>query len=128
LEARTLIGLAVYVVLGVCGDLLLSRGMRQMDGGLRGWSLAEGGRFFRHIFTTPAVVGGVACLALNFAALLALLTWVDVSVVGPSRAATYLLLALSARWFLGERVTPRRWLGVTLISIGVTMTVLSEGG
>src|SRR5687767_5827324 len=127
MEWRTLVCLVVYVGFGVCGDLLLSRGMRRMPS-FTGWSGSEASRFFRHVFSTPDVLGGIACLALNFAALLTLLSWADISLVGPSRAASYLILALVARWLLHERVTWQRWAGVTLITLGVALTLASEGG
>jgi drug/metabolite transporter (DMT)-like permease len=123
---RTIIGVVLYVALGVMGDVLLSRGMKRMPA-FRGWRLSEAGRFFRHIGATREVLAGIGCLALNFATLLLLLTWADLSVVGPSRAASYLLLTLLASRVLHERVTTQRWIGVALISVGVTLTLLTSG-
>jgi drug/metabolite transporter (DMT)-like permease len=117
----TITGVAIYVGLAVCGDILLSRGMKRMDRG--GGAL----QFMRHVFSTPDVLWGIGCLALNFAALLVLLSWADISLIGPSRAASYLLLTLLAREVLHEKVTRRRWVGVTLITVGVTLTLLTSG-
>lgn len=125
LDFKTIGCVAFYVSLGVAGDLLLSRGMRCMPP-FSGLKLSEIFRFLRYIATTPMVLGGVGCLALNFASLLAMLTWADISVVGPSRALSYLLLTLLARTVLGEQVSPRRWLGVWLVSAGVLMVLLTS--
>lgn len=125
LDWKTIACVAFYVSLGVAGDLLLSRGMRRMPP-FAGLKLSEMRRFLRYIGTTPLVLGGVGCLALNFASLLGLLTWADISVVGPSRALSYLLLTLLARTVLGEEVSPRRWLGVWLVSAGVLMVLLTS--
>ena len=121
----TIIGVAAYVGFAVAGDLLLARGMRKM-GPFQGWKAAELLRFFGHVATTPEVLGGIACLALNFVVLLGLLTWADISLVGPSRAASYLFLTLLARWFLKEMVSPRRWAGVTLVSVGVFFVLMTS--
>ncbi len=121
---KTIGGVAFYVLLGVAGDLLLSRGMRRMPP-FTGFKASEILRFLAHIWTTPAVIGGVTCLALNFSMLLALLTWADISLVAPSRALSYLVLTLLARWWLGEEVSRRRWMGVWLVSAGVLLVLLS---
>lgn len=125
LDLKTILCVGFYVSLGVAGDLLLSRGMRRMPP-FSGFKLSEIFRFLRYIGTTPLVLGGIGCLALNFASLLGLLTWADISVVGPSRALSYLLLTLLARSLLGEKVSAKRWLGVWLVSAGVLMVLLTS--
>ena len=121
----TVAAVMAYVGLAVAGDLLLARGMRRM-GRFQGWRPSELLRFFRHIGTTPEVLGGIGCLALNFLVLLGLLTWADISLVGPSRAASYLFLTLLARWFLKEEVSPRRWAGVSMVSVGVLLVLMTS--
>jgi drug/metabolite transporter (DMT)-like permease len=125
IDGKTLAGILLYVSVGIAGDVLLSRGMRRMPRGAE----RKGSRvlaFFRYIGTTPVVIAGIACLALSFGTLLALLSWEDVSLIVPSRAMTYLFLTLMARWILHERIPPRRWVGVSLVSVGV-MLVLASG-
>jgi drug/metabolite transporter (DMT)-like permease len=59
--------------------------------------------------------------ALAFFSLLAVLSIENVSFVVPVTALNYAAGALGGKFFLGERVTRRRWAGVLLVCIGVTL-------
>src|SRR5688572_29208240 len=116
-DLQTLAGVLVYLALGLAGDLTLKHGMQQLPP-IEGLGPGEWLRLARHVFTTPAVGIGVGLLAANFTMFLAVLSRADVSVVGPARALSYVLLALLARWVLHESVPPLRWAGVLLITAG----------
>lgn len=127
-DLKTIAVILGYVVLGLVGDLLLSRGMRRMPGVKGGGSkVGRFFRFFRYIGTTPVVVAGIACLAANFAMLLALLSFADVSLVVPSRACAYLFLTMLASCVLKEKVPPQRWAGTVLVTAGVALVLLTSG-
>jgi uncharacterized membrane protein len=49
------------------------------------------------------------------------LSWADYSYVMPAGAFGYALLTLLAVVFLHENVSPRRWVGVVLICVGVLL-------
>jgi uncharacterized membrane protein len=49
------------------------------------------------------------------------LSWADYSYVMPAGAFGYALLTLLAVIFLHESVSPRRWVGVVLICLGVLL-------
>jgi uncharacterized membrane protein len=49
------------------------------------------------------------------------LSWADYSYVMPAGAFGYALLTLLAVVFLHESVSPRRWIGVALICLGVLL-------
>ena len=68
----------------------------------------------------------VAMMALAFFSLLAVLSIENVSFVVPVTALNYAAGALGGKFFLGERVTPRRWAGVLLVCIGVTLVWLGK--
>ena len=123
---KLLLAVAVYLALGIGGDLLLKHGMGQMPA-LRGFTPAEVARMLRYVFSTPQVGLGVALLTMNFLMLLAVLSSADLSVVGPARAISYLFVTLMAYLVLGENVTPLRWLGVLLITAGVGMILTTSG-
>jgi drug/metabolite transporter (DMT)-like permease len=76
------------------------------------------------ILRNPLVLGGLACLALSFFALLALLSIANVSFAVPATAIGYLLETLLAKYVLKEHVHWRRWLGATLVAGGVLMLSL----
>jgi uncharacterized membrane protein len=49
------------------------------------------------------------------------LSWADYSYVMPAGAFGYALLTFFAVVFLHEAVSPRRWVGVVLICVGVLL-------
>jgi drug/metabolite transporter (DMT)-like permease len=64
---------------------------------------------------------GVLLMTVAFFALLAMLSWENVSFVIPVTALSYVAGALGGKFLLGERVTPMRWLGVLLVCLGVAL-------
>ena len=64
---------------------------------------------------------GFGLMTLSFFALLAMLSWEDVSFVVPATALSYAVGAFGAKFFLGERVNTARWVGVALVCIGVAL-------
>jgi drug/metabolite transporter (DMT)-like permease len=117
--------MVVYVLLGALGNVLLSHGMRQMPP-VTGFNTSEVVRFFRYLFTTPSVVAAVACMAADFVIVLLALSWADMSVVIPATAGDYLLTAALARWALHEQIPAARWLGVSLVTLGVIMCLATS--
>lgn len=69
---------------------------------------------------------GVGLMAAAFFSLLALLSMENVSLVVPVTALSYGAGALGGKFFLGEQVTPRRWAGILLVCIGVTLVIMSR--
>ncbi len=67
----------------------------------------------------PWIVGGIGLLILFFASYLTALSWADLTYVLPATAISYILMAALGKIFLHENVTPSRWLGVALITVGV---------
>jgi drug/metabolite transporter (DMT)-like permease len=55
---------------------------------------------------------GVLIVALRHAPL---------GMVVPLLASTNVTVALAGAWLFGERITPRRWAGVLLITVGVAL-------
>ncbi|MGA2390367.1 MAG: EamA family transporter [Candidatus Sulfotelmatobacter sp.] len=66
---------------------------------------------------------GVALMAIAFFSLLAALSVQNVSFVVPVTALSYAAGALGAKFFLGEKVTSRRWVGVLLVCFGVALVI-----
>jgi drug/metabolite transporter (DMT)-like permease len=69
---------------------------------------------------------GVSMMALAFFSLLGALSFLNVSFVVPVTALSYVAGALGAVFFLRERVSSRRWVGVFLVSLGVTLVFLGN--
>lgn len=110
---RYLVLLAV-VIFGAVGDCSLSRGMKQVgEISLHDWQR------ILFSFTNPWVVIGILLLLGFFASYLTSLSWADLTYVLPASALGYILIALIARFFLHEHVSPVRWIGIALIVAGV---------
>jgi len=101
------------VLFGSTGDVAVSRGMKGLD--VSANNLPE---LFHAIFT-PWVGVGIVLLLAFMAAYMTALSWADLTYVLPATALGYILMALLAKFFLQENVTPARWAGIVLISLGV---------
>ncbi|HVU48324.1 MAG TPA: hypothetical protein VHD85_19500 [Terracidiphilus sp.] len=109
-----------YLILGlvaVCaplGDTCLSRGMTAIPS----ISLAHAGALIAAVFT-PWVAAGIVLLIGFFACYLTALSWADLTFVLPATALGNMIVELLARFWLHETISLQRWIGVTLITVGV---------
>ena len=69
---------------------------------------------------------GLALMGTAFFSLLAALSVENVSLVVPVTALSYSAGALGGKFFLGEQVTRKRWTGVVLVCIGVTLVIIGR--
>ncbi len=115
----------LIVVAGTGGELCVSRAMKAV-----GEVSDFRPRAIVHVILRALHVGwmwaGVGLMALAFFSLLGALSFLNVSFVVPVTALSYVAGALGAVFFLRERVSPRRWLGVVLVSLGVTLVFLGN--
>ena len=70
---------------------------------------------------------GFLMMALAYFALLGMLARANVSYVIPITSLSYVVGAIGGRWFLGEAVTHKRWIGVLLVCAGVLLVYLGKG-
>jgi EamA-like transporter family len=120
LSTRTALLLALSVVLGAVGNLLLGAGMKEV-GRVEPRSAAALGRAVVRTFTNGDIWLGVASLLLFFVCYLVLISRVDYSYVQPASAVGYALVAVLAYAVLGEVVTVWRWAGIGCICLGVAL-------
>jgi len=118
--------LLFIVVGGTFGEMCVTRAMK-IIGEVKDFSprglLKTGARAFRVWW----MWFGFALMALAYFALLGLLARVDVSVVIPATALSYVVGAIGGRRFLGEHVSFRRWIGVLLVCVGVVLVYVGRG-
>lgn len=93
----------------------------QQLGGIGDSPLALVGALFH-----PWVALGVALLIVWTLTHMALLSWADLSYVMPVTAISYVVTAFAARLLLGENVSLARWIGIVLITAGVTLVGRTE--
>jgi len=118
LRGKTAVLLLLMVVFGSSGDTLMGKGMRAV-GPPAEWRVAPVVEFLSHAAVSVAVWAGFACLLLFFLSYMLVLTWADFSFVLPASAAAYAVVPLLGHFFLGEPVSPVRWAGVVMITLGV---------
>ncbi len=119
IRIKTLVMVLAMVVCANVGDLMLKRGMTQIGAveispvGLQHALLST--------ITNGTIWIGIFFLTGFMFSYMTVLSWADYSYVMPAGAFGYALLTLLAVVFLHETVSPRRWVGVFLICIGVLL-------
>ncbi|HUY81284.1 MAG TPA: EamA family transporter [Acidobacteriaceae bacterium] len=106
--------LGVVAVTAPFGDTLLSIGMTRV-----------GPVSLHHLSTliyalkTPQILFGIALLICFFSSYLASLSWADLTFVLPASSIGNVIVALLARFWKHEHISPTRWLGILLITAAV---------
>lgn len=118
LRLKTYLLLFAIVFFAPLGNVLLGKGMQSV-GSATTWKVNELQHVFLRIFTTGYIWLGIASLLTFFVAYLLLLTWADYSYVQPAASLSYLSISVLSYFILGEMISPLRWLGVSVICLGV---------
>ena len=119
IRIKTLVMILAMVVCANTGDLLLKRGMTKI--GAVEISASGLQQAFLATITNGSIWIGIVFLTGFMLSYMTVLSWADYSYVMPAGAFGYALLTLLAVVFLHENVSPRRWVGVVLICIGVLL-------
>ena len=116
------LAILAIVLSSSAGDVLLSRGMKQI-GDLGKVRRTHGFQFvLMQILRNRYFLIGVACMAISFYSLLFGLSWNEVSLIGPAAASlTFVANAFAAKIFLHERVDRRRWAAALFVAAGVVL-------
>jgi drug/metabolite transporter (DMT)-like permease len=120
---KTAILLAIIVLADSAGDVLLTRGMKQV-GEVTTIALKPLLRILRKAARNRNVVMALFFMAIYFFGFLALLSWADLSLAFPATTLVYVVSTLGAKFILKETVTLERWVGILLVCLGVALTSL----
>jgi drug/metabolite transporter (DMT)-like permease len=107
------------------GVILLKKGMIHI-GDIHGYGFSELLRVFKAGVTSPQILLGVFFEAVFFGCLVLLMSKTDISFLWPLTALSFVFATVAAMWFLDEKVSPIRWLGVAFIMIGAACISYSE--
>ena len=122
--------LLVALLFEAVGVVLLSGGLKQINQAAAKESgsltIAKVTRLIKEGLTTPNFLFGVLFEAIFFGFLCFLLSRQDVSLIWPLTALGFVFTAFAAKFYLGEQVSWIRWVGISLIVIGVGVTTYSE--
>lgn len=121
---RTALCISIIVLSTTGGEVAVSHAMKQV-GELHNFALRSLLDFLRQALRETWFWLGIGLLTVGFFAMLAILSWQDVSFVIPATALGYVSGALASKLILGERLPPRRWAGIVLVSVGVALVSLS---
>ncbi len=122
---RELVFYLLIVCAGTGGELCVSRAMKAVGEVKDFRPVAVVGVILRAL-QVPWMWAGVTLMGIAFFSLLIVLSRENVSLVVPVTALSYAAGALGGKLFLGEQVTPRRWAGVLLVCVGVTVVIIGQ--
>ena len=117
LRLKTLAMVFVMVVCATTGDSLLKRGMSEIGP----VSVTQAGlvHSFRMAMTSGTIWLAILFLFGFMLSNMTVLSWADYSYVMPASAIGYAAVTFVGMTLLCETVSPRRWMGVALICLGV---------
>ncbi len=115
----------MITVVGTLGELCLGRAMKE-TGELERLHPGHAASLLWRALRVKWIWIGISMMAIAFFSLLLLLSFESVSFVVPVTALSYLVGALGGTFFLGERVSAQRWIGIMLVCIGVALVVIAK--
>jgi drug/metabolite transporter (DMT)-like permease len=119
---KTWLAITLLVAESTAGDILVSRAMKQI-GPLQELRRRRGliGVVLR-VLGNRSFLLGLLFMTIAFFNLLFVLSWEDVSLVGPASASlTFITNAFAAQIFLKEKVDRRRWAAAAFVAAGVAL-------
>jgi drug/metabolite transporter (DMT)-like permease len=120
---RALVLVLASVVCGLAGTYLVRAALLEVGGFTLGGPAA--GQRLRRLASKRRFWAGGALLAVVLLVSLDLYGSQELSQVVPLYSLSYVLIALIGQLFLGERVTPTRWIGILTIVAGVALLLRS---
>ena len=115
----------LIMVSGTAGELCVARAMKSV-GEVHSFTPAAIGRAFLQAVQVGWMWLGVLLMAIGFFSLLGVLSLENVSFVVPVTAFSYAVGTLGGKFFLGEKVTTQRWMGVLLVCFGVALVIVGK--
>lgn len=107
------------ILLSATGQFLLKLGALQLG-------KVNAANWLSHllgVLTTPALLAGLCCYGLGAFSYILVLTRVNLSVVGPATALTYIFSVLLGYFFFREAFPINRLVGLGLIVCGVILVI-----
>ncbi len=119
-QSKTWLAIAIIALADSTGDLCLARGMKKI-GEVKLKSIKNLIQQVGEIVKHPLILGGVFFQTIAFLSFISVLSWADVSFVRPATALTYVCSILGAKFWLKEKVSLGRFIGIIFIVIGLVV-------
>lgn len=107
--------LGVSILLAVTGQLLMKKGMMIFGS----FPVNQMLQNIFPMFLNPFIFFGFACFAASSLFWLVVLSRLELSFVYPMVSVAYVIVALASLIFFKENVTLLRWVGISVIILGV---------
>lgn len=121
---KVLLLLVFFICCSTGGEIAMTHGMKQVGEpeNFRPGTLL---RFLGRAVRNGWVMLAAPLLAASFYSLLILLSWAPISLVIPASAFNYVVGTFGAKYLLREQISARRWAGVILVCVGVTLVLIT---
>jgi drug/metabolite transporter (DMT)-like permease len=118
--------LVFFICCSTGGEIAMTYGMKQVGEpeSFRPMALL---RFIGKAMRNGWVWFAAPLLGASFYSLLILFSWAPLSVVIPASAFNYVVGTFGAKHLLKEKISVKRWLGVVMVCVGVTLVLLTGG-
>ncbi len=120
---KTAIMIAIIVLADSAGDVLLTKGMRQV-GEVSTFAPRALLAIARRAIRNHHFLASIVFMVTHFVGFLAVLSWADLSVVFPATTLVYVIGTLAAKFILQETISTHRWAGTMLVCLGVGLVSL----
>jgi len=120
---KTAILIAIIVLADSVGDVLLTKGMRQV-GEVSTFAPRALLAIARRAIRNHHFLASIVFMVTHFVGFLAVLSWADLSVVFPATTLVYVIGTLAAKFILQETISTHRWAGTMLVCLGVGLVSL----
>jgi len=124
-QARIIALLAVAIVSQATSNVLLSHGMKHVAG-VGSPDADTWLSVLLQAVRSPSILLGIGFLIIFFVLFAMALSLADLSFVVPAISSEVVINVAFADYFLNETISPTRWLGAVLISIGVLLVLRSS--
>ncbi len=109
---------SIAIVFDTLGNILFKKGMNNFTAlTLNGWQ--GHWQIFRYAMSSKVIILGAIAMILEAIFWLAFLSITPLNIAAPLSSANNIFILLASAWFLQERVSTIRWVGVGLIITGM---------
>ena len=115
----------VTVALDVAGQLWFKLGLMRLP---EKQASDHIGVFWKGVFSSPLLWAGIATYVVELGLWLAVLANAPLNFVFPLASLGYVGVMLASRFVLKEVISPRRWAGALLITLGVAVVYIGGRG
>lgn len=122
---KVIILLVLFICCSTGGEIAMTYGMKQVGEPERFHPMALL-RFLGRAAGNGWIWFALPLLAASFYSLLVLLSWAPLSVVIPASAFNYVVGTFGAKYLLKEHVSPKRWMGVVMVCVGVALVLITS--